>query len=68
MKKAMPAIIIPFAYLFNVPKIYWYKKVSLSPIIAGADLKNKGQFSAKPYSSSKKLFRGLLALKLPITI
>ena len=57
-----------FAYLFSVPKIYWYKKVSLSPIITGADLKNKGQFSAKPYNSNKKLFRGLLALKLPITI
>jgi hypothetical protein len=54
--------------LFSVPKIYWYKKVSSSPIITEADLKNKGQFSAKPYNSNKKLFRGLLALKLPITI
>ena len=61
-------MIVSLVYLLNIPIKYWYKNVSLLFIVAGADLKNNGQFNAKPYNNSKKLFRGLLALKLPITI
>jgi hypothetical protein len=64
----MPPIIASLVYLSSMPKKYWYKKVSLLFIDVETGLKNIGQFNAKPYNSSKKLFRGLLALKLPITI